>query len=138
MNDMRTIQIDFDIHKAIEGERSGFGESENEVLRRLLKLGSSVAALSSRPSGRAWSGKTVTLPHGTELRMEYRGIEHHGRIDDGAWACGGGRHGGPSPAAAAVATTRSGKRPSLNGWIYWAAKLPGASVWQPISTMRKG
>ena len=32
----RRIEIDVDVHRAIERERRGLGESENEILRRLL------------------------------------------------------------------------------------------------------
>ncbi len=136
---MRQIEIDFDVHKLIENERLSFDEAPNDALRRLLKLAAPKSITQPiEPSGRAWSSKGVTLPHGTELKMEYRGTEHRGKIADGAWECGGSRHGGPSPAAAAVAITRDGTRPSLNGWVYWSAKLPGTSRWVPISTMRKG
>ena len=39
MAEVRTIEIDFDIHKLIETERRSFAESPNMVLRRLLNLG---------------------------------------------------------------------------------------------------
>lgn len=138
MSVMRPIEIDFEVHKAIEGERRSFDEAPNDVLRRLIGIKTSIRT--SPPivaSGKAWSGKGVVLPHGTELKMDYNGIEYGGKIDDGRWACGGGLHAGPSPAAAAVATTRHGTKPSLNGWIYWMTKLPGSSRWVPISTLRK-
>ena len=35
----RTIAIDLDVHRAIERARLGLGESENDILRRLLLLG---------------------------------------------------------------------------------------------------
>jgi hypothetical protein len=136
---MKQIEIDFDVNKLIELERTSFDESPNEALRRLLKLPTKAAEINvvAAPQGKAWSGKGVVLPHGTQLRMEYNGVEYQGTISDGKWDCGGGRHAGPSPAAASVAKTRDGTRPSLNGWIYWSAKLPGATRWVPISTMRK-
>lgn len=135
----RQIEIDFDVNQTIEMERTSFDESPNDVLRRLLGL-SLVAqnqTTSSKPSGRAWSSKGVVLPHGTKLRMEYNGVEHDAVIDDGSWVCGGGRHAGPSPAAASVAKTKNGSTTSLNGWIYWSAKVPGATKWVAISTLRE-
>ena len=136
---MRQIEIDFDVNKLIELERISFNESANEALRRLLKLPTKQTETPTAlaPQGKAWSGKGAVLPHGTQLRMEYNGVEYLGQILDGKWDCGGGRHAGPSPAAASVAKTRDGTSPSLNGWIYWSAKLPGATRWIPISTMRK-
>ena len=38
MGEMRTIKIDFDIHKRIEMERRGFDDPPNAALRRLLGL----------------------------------------------------------------------------------------------------
>lgn len=134
----RMIAIDFDVHKAIEADRKSFNETENDVLRRLLGIGKVDEKAATPAVGRAWASKGVVLPHGTELRMEYNGVQYSAIIDDGAWTAGGKRFAGPSPAAAAVATTRSGRTPSLNGWIYWQAKLPETSTWVPISTMRKG
>jgi len=137
---MRSIAIDVDVHKTIEAERLSFDETENDVLRRILKISTPkrVGPAIVEPDGRSWSSKGVTLPHGTMVRMEYNGVEHNGAIVDGAWECGGSRFAGPSPAAAAVATTKAGGTPSLNGWIYWQAKLPGQSNWIAISKMRKG
>ena len=135
----KQIDIDFDVHKAIEIERKTFDESPNEALRRLLGLQPNIKKSTQEivAQGKSWSSKGVTLPHGTKLRMEYNGTEHEATILDGKWHCGGGSHAGPSPAAAGVATTRDGTKPSLNGWIYWVAKLPGSNRWIPISTMRK-
>lgn len=102
MSEFRTIEIDFDIHKKIEMERQGFTESANEVLRRLLKIGGQ----SSRPfivsNGRSWSGKGVSLPHGTKLRMKYNGCEYSGLIEDGEWLVDGKRFSSPSAAASVV------------------------------------
>ena len=137
--EMRSIEIDFEVHQKIEIERKSFSESPNESLRRLLGLGtpSDQTPSAAQTDGRAWSGKGVTLPHGTELRMDYNGVEYRGTIDDGKWACGNGLHAGPSPAAAAVASTKRGKTPSLNGWMYWQAKKPGSSTWVPINEFRR-
>ena len=75
MNTLRSIDIDFEVHKCIETERKGFDETPNDVLRRLLKLGEGAPP---RPAGngkavpsagRPWSGKGVTLP--TEPRSEW-------------------------------------------------------------------
>ena len=38
MIEMRTIEIDFDVHRAIEMERRGFGEPANVALRHLSEL----------------------------------------------------------------------------------------------------
>ena len=141
MEQLRSIEIDFDIHQIIEMERRSFAEKDYTVLRRLLGIdkGSAAApvAIPASPAGRPWSGKGVTLPHGTELRMEYNGKHHVGQIDDGEWAVEGKRFRSPSAAAGGTALTRSGGHTKLDGWIYWEAKRPGDHGWTPITTLRR-
>lgn len=139
MAELRTIEIDFDVHKIIELERRSFSETPNEVLRRLLKLeGSSPAKPASEAAGgRPWSGKGVTLPHGTKLRMDYNGREYAGAIEDGEWVVEGKHFKSPSAAAGGVALTKDGKQTNLDGWIYWQAKRPGDSDWIGIKQLRR-
>ena len=137
MTEFRTIEIDFEIHKKIEMERQGFSESPNNVLRRLLGIHRPAATPESRPAdGRPWSGKGVTLPHGSEIRMEYNGTGHAGQIEDGEWAVEGKSFNSPSAAAGGVARTRAGSSPSLDGWVYWQVKRPGDHGWIPINALR--
>ncbi len=132
MAEFRTIEIDFDVHKKIEAERRSFTEPPNEALRRLLNLkGTAPVAM-----GRSWSGEGVTLPHGTELRMEYNGAVYNGRVEDGQWLVEGRRFNSPS-GAAGVAKTRAGKTTKLDGWTYWQVRRPGEHNWTPIQGLRK-
>lgn len=142
MQQMRSIEIDFDVHKHIEIARLAFDESPNDVLRRLLAINTSrtpaaVAAEIQKPKGSAWYGKGVELPHGTELRMEYNGKIHLGQIDNSVWKVEGTQSSSPSDAAASVARTKDGGKPSLNGWNYWHVKRPTDRTWRPISALRK-
>jgi hypothetical protein len=142
MQQMRSVEIDFDVHKRIEIARQAFEESPNDVLRRLLGIDGSPAVSSpnvnsSGPVGKAWFGKGVELPHGTQLRMEYNGKVHTGLIDNGVWKVEGTESGSPSDAAASVARTKDGGKPSLNGWNYWQVKRPNDRTWRPISGLRK-
>lgn len=141
MSTLRTIEIDFDIHQMIELERKGFDEPEYLALRRLLKLPNSEAGTETAPpvgtpSGRPWSGKGVELPHGTELRMEYNGQVFRGHIENGGWVVEGHHAKSPSDAAGSAATTMSGSRPSLNGWIYWEIKRPTDANWRNLKSLR--
>ena len=110
MSSMTTIEIDFDIHKLIENERKSFDESKNDALRRLLRLGP--PHVSPRPSKNADS-------------------------EAGAWIIEGTKFSSPSAAAGGVARTKHGTSPSLDGWKYWQAKLPGDLSWIAISVMRQ-
>ena len=137
MAGMRSIEIDFDVHKVIERERMSFSETPNDVLRRLLKLNRrSSAAPRDTTQGKPWSRKSVTLPHGTDLRMEYNGCRYTGTIENGEWLVEGRRFKTPSAAASGVAVTRDGKHTQLDGWIYWRAKRPGDTDWIALQQLR--
>jgi hypothetical protein len=148
MSSMKTIEIDFDVHRLIELERKCFEESENSALRRILKLPEMLEpqpepkisqgsirekeAISARP----WSGKGVALPHGTELRMEYRGQVVRGTIDNGVWLVEGKRTTSPSDAAGSAVVTKNGERPILNGWVYWEVKRPTEATWRKLKSIK--
>ena len=138
VTNLRTIDIDFDVHQAIEKERTSFSDSPNDVLRRLLKLGAAPSGPLTLPEagGSPWSSKGVTLPHGTELRMDYNGKRYSGSINNGEWLVEGKRFKSPSAAAGGAALTRDGKHPQLDGWIYWYCKRPGDSDWVGINEFR--
>ncbi len=142
MNDFRQIDIDFEVHKAIELARRSFSESPNHVLRRLLGIKkSSFTQNQSQPpnnqkSFKSWQGKGVELPHSTELRMDYNGVSYEGTIDNGKWLVEGTSYASPSGAANGVTVTKDGTKTQLNGWVYWQARLPGTEVWTPLSTLK--
>jgi hypothetical protein len=140
--ELQSIEIDVDVYKRIEAERSSFGETHNTLLRRLL----AIDAAPKRPreaSGpgatvgtRPWAGKGVVLPHASQVRMEYNGRVHTGVIQDGRWVVEGHRYSSPSAAASGVARTKGGKQTSLDGWIYWLAKAPGSADFVRLSELR--
>jgi hypothetical protein len=138
---MRMIEIDFDIHRLIQLERRSFDEPEHLALRRLLRLGPPSEPKAKAPGEdrpmRAWSKGGVTLPHGTELRMEYNGILHLGRIADGGWEVEGQRAKSPSGAARAVARGKDGQPVNINGKAYWQVRRPGESDWTPYAELKR-
>ena len=141
----RPIDIDFEVYRLIVLEKRGFDETANDALRRLLRLGAKAAAgAPSKPrqpsasAGASWRGKGVALPHGTKLRMEYRGAEHCGEVVDGRWEIAGKRYRTPSEAASDLARTGAGGKTSLNGWIYWRAKRPGDARWRLLKDLKRG
>jgi len=158
MAQYRSIEVDFDVHKLIELERNSFEESPNEALRRLLKLPpipQATAAMSAptatiksesapQPAvqvnrtigSRPWIDSGVTLPHGTKLRMYYGRATFEGEVVDGTWVVEGKSYDTPSGAACTLATTRKGKKTSLNGWKYWEVRRPGETQWSLIEYVR--
>lgn len=125
MHDTTTIEIDFDVHKAIETNRNSFAETPNDVLKRMLGLGS--PPLKAVPAGKAYTYQHLELPHGTEARMTYNNVDYRARIENGFWITEDGqRHKSPSGAASSVAVTKSGSKTKLDGWTYWWVKTPGS------------
>jgi hypothetical protein len=144
MQQLQKIEIDWDIHKLIEGERSSFDEPPYVALRRLLKLPSlkpsPAAATPTMGAGLPWTDSGVTVPHGSLARMEYgRGSQvYEGQFLNGKLVVKGQAFDSLSAAADALAVTKDGKKPSLNGWLYWKAKFPGETKWRSLNDMRNG
>lgn len=136
-----TIEIDFDIHKLIEAERRSFSERPYEALRRLLGLPEASGDQSSLEpeDGRPWIEEGLVIPHGSLARMDYlRGSQRYeGKFLDGFLVVEGVKFRSLSEAACALAKTKDGRRPSLNGWNYWEVKLPGSDRWELMDLMRK-
>lgn len=139
MSELRSIEVDFDIHKLIEAERRSFAEPPHIALRRLLNLPDDPSAepASKPPAGRAWSGDGATLPHGTLIRMDYNQRRYDGQIIDGQWVIEGQRFSSPSGAASGVAVTKSGDKTKLDGWGYWEVKQPGDTSWTALKNLRR-
>lgn len=133
----RTIDVDVELHRIIEARRGSFADTPNDVLRRLLGLAQlDVREVDTALGGGEWSGKGVSLPAGTQLRMTYNGQTEYAEIRSGAWWIGNQRFFSPSGAASAVARTKRGSTTKLTGWRYWEVKRPGDSEWTPISRLR--
>lgn len=139
MANYRTIEIDFDIHKRIELERTGFEETPNAVLRRLLGLPSDSGAAPARAlEGKAWEEEGVILPHGCRVRMYYdRGRQfYEGQISNGRWMVAGRVFDSPSGAASELATTKKGEKTKLNGWNYFEVRTSDEEDWTSLRLLR--
>ena len=138
---LRSIEIDFDVHKVIELNRRDFDETPNIVLRRLLGISNEQQTSEDQPSKRfrSWRKGRVELPHGTELRASYNGETETAKIVDGEWVnSDGSKHRAPSSALAAFARTKSGDSTSLNGKVYWEIRLPESDDWTLYKLYEQG
>ena len=90
----------------------------------------SAPSLAKGAAQKSWTYKNVELPHGTELRANYKGALHSAQIKNGEWTQDGAVRGSPSEAAHAVTST------SVNGWTFWEARLPGESRWRYLKSFR--
>jgi hypothetical protein len=77
-----------------------------------------------------WIVDGLAFPKGTEFRGKYKGYFYYGKVSSGALMMNGKEF--LSPCAAATAITRS----SLDGWLFWDCKPPGASSWINIYTLK--
>jgi hypothetical protein len=131
---MRTIEVDFDVFKAITLRRPSEDVTENDVLRQLLGLPArkSAAEGPSLPDAGDWVTKGVRFPAGAEFRAAYKGQTHLARVEGGALLMGGRRFDSPSAAAMAITANKP-----VNGWRFWEVRLPGHAGWTPIAGLRK-
>lgn len=130
---MHTIDVDFDVFKALTLRRPSADVTENDVLRELLGLPTKrpSAAMVSGPAPGDWVTKGVRFPAGTEFRSHYRGQTHLARVDRAALVVNGKRY--DTPSAAAMSITKN----PVNGWTFWECRLPGRASWQMIKGLRK-
>lgn len=129
---MPTIEVDFDVYKAIIARRPSEDVTNNEVLRQLFHLGPRSAAPDrvTRPDPGDWIIKGVRLPVGTELRATHKGKTHLAHVAGGALQLNGESFG--SVSAAAVRITGN----PVNGWKFWQVRLPGQSAWRSLDGFR--
>jgi hypothetical protein len=129
---MPTIQVDFEVFKALTARRPSEDVTENDVLRELLglKRRASTSASPRDSSSEDWVTKGVRLPPGTELRATYKGQTYLARVGGGALMLDGERF--ESPSAAAMKITRT----PVNGWTFWQCRLPGQTKWQLLKALR--
>jgi len=140
----RTIEIDWDIHRAIVNEQHGFDEPPYKALRRLLGLPdasetkSPEAMVSLNDPGIPWREDGVEIPSGTKARMKYNyGRQvYEGHFHDGKLVVNGEEFDTLSNAASSLAVTKAGEKTQLNGWLYWEALLPGEKHWKRLEDMR--
>ena len=130
---MRTIEVDFDVFKALTMRRASEHVTENDVLRQILGLPSrkTSPAETPGPGPGDWVTKGVRFPTGSELRARYKGQTHLARIEGGALVLGGRRYDSPSAAAMSITET------PVNGWTFWEYRFPGQSGWKILKSLRK-
>lgn len=130
---MHTIEVDFDVFKALTMRRASEHVTENDVLRQMLGLSSKKEPTvpAARPEAGDWITKGVRFPVGTEFRAKYKSQTWLGRVEGGALVINGKRY--DTPSAAAVAITEN----PVNGWTFWECRVPGQAGWKMLKALRK-
>jgi hypothetical protein len=129
--DAKTIEIDLDVYKRIEAARESFDETENDILRRELKLGPAKTLQPSvTPEGGLNIGYGVFLPNGTQLQRLYKGKLYRAEVKGGKiWVHG---KSFTSPSGSAIEVTKS----SVNGWRFWDVKRPDDKKFKLLIKLR--
>jgi hypothetical protein len=131
---MATIEVDFEVYKALTVRRRDENDTYSDVIRRLLGLASlrPDRHKSVTPHQLPISLSHLKLPDGTELRARYKKQVFRASIQSGQIVLESGtRHKSPSSAAVAITHT------SVNGWIFWEARPPGETTWKLLKTFKK-
>jgi negative regulator of replication initiation len=131
---MTTIEIDFDVFKALTIRRKYEEESYNDVLRELLELGPpKKITKSDRDIAQTgdWVVKGVRFPAETEFRTTIKGEIYHAVVKDGGLVLNGKKYNSPSLAGVSITDY------AVNGWNIWECRMPGKSSWIRINTLRK-
>ncbi len=136
MKQFINIEISFEVYQRIEAERKSFSDSRDNALRRLLGMeenGSSPKSdeIKSASERGIDLGFGVYLPHGTEMRMRYKGEYHYGIVQDSAIYVDDTAYFSASDSAKAIA------KYNVNGWYKWEVKLPGSESWVLLDSIRK-
>ncbi|MGH8111143.1 MAG: DUF4357 domain-containing protein [Rhodanobacteraceae bacterium] len=128
---MHTIDVDFDVFKALTSLRDSEDVSYNDVLRRLLSLPVKPSMTRQVADARDWLTKGVRFPSGTEFRAPYKGQLIEARVENGALHLNGKNF--TSPSGAAMTITGG----PVNGWTFWECRTPGSASWRSINALRK-
>lgn len=131
---MQSIEIDFDVFKALTALRASEADSYNDVIRCLLKLPAHEIDEDSQENhgrGRMIGGRF--LPHGSKLRAKYKGKLFHADIIGEDWvdSASGKSFGTASAAARAITQT------NVNGLVFWEVRRPADADWQLIKSLPK-
>lgn len=128
---MQTIEIDFEVFKALTMGRKTESMTCNDVIRNLLGL-NPTEPQKSIPTACAndWICKGVRFPVGTEFRAHYKGITHQGKVESGGLIVKGAMATSPSDAARLITNN------NVNGWNFWECRFPGDTRWRLIRYLR--
>lgn len=131
---MQTVDIDFDVYKALTVLRTSEADTYNDVMRALLKLPplGKLPRVAEPTEGMAWVSKGVIFPDGTEFRATYKGQNVTARVARGRLRGAGDKVAGSLSQAARLVTQNS-----VDGWTFWEVKRPSDMKWQRSGTLRQ-
>lgn len=128
---MATIEVDFEVYKALTMRRETEETTYNDVLRSLLNLGGQNVVPKAPAAGGGLVYKGAEFPEGTQFRATYKGQTYTGLIKGGVWVDEKGRvQNSPSEAAYSITGNH------VNGWRFWECRRPTDTRWRSIDSLR--
>jgi len=137
---MPSIPVSEKTFRRIEDRAKPFEDTKPEdVIRRLLdQTESKRSEKNTGPKPADLVSKGGRIPHGSELRMTYKGKEYRAEVDDGRIYWNGQSYSSPSKAAVAVIRSTGSDRTTADGWRHWEVKTPGSDEWRLADDVRSG
>jgi len=132
---LHTIEVDFDVFKALTARRATEHVTYNDVLRELLKLEPRLSPNLTEGTDRwpdDWIVKGVRFHEGQQFRARHNGRLYEARVEKSALVLDGKRY--DSPSAAAVSITGY----AVNGWNFWEFLSRRTGDWKLMASVRKG
>lgn len=141
---MPMVTISYELFKRLQRHAVPLVDTVEEVIERALDAldGADANASSPVPGGPTPPGSDLVsyvgrVPHGTSLRMVYKGVEYFAEVHDGKVVWDGKRFKSLSDAAVAVIRSTGSDRPTENGWRVWQAQ-DSTGKWTPLVDLRDG
>jgi hypothetical protein len=130
---VHTIEIDFDVFKAITVRRETEETTANDVLRLVFKLppANQKQAEDGQNNALVWSHAGVDFPEGTEFMAKLRENTYTMKVEGGKLMLDGEQVYSPSEAAKKLAGH------SRNGWFFWFCRFPGHKDWVLLNNLRQ-
>jgi hypothetical protein len=131
---MRNIQVSTDVFQAIWAARRPREETEDSILRRLLRVGPDERSAAENMKGMEGFRDArfgVVFPEGFEAFRTYMGQEYRAQVRDGHWHVNGRRIDARTinELSAAIGTKTE------NGWVNWNYRTPSGEILK-ISALR--
>ena len=129
---MESIKSDYSLHGVLASQPSFNKMNQQDVFQvpknpDTVESNSQINPMDDLP----WIVDGLAFPNGTEFRGKYKGYFYYGKVSSGALMLG--EKPFFSPSEAAVTITRS----TVDGWLFWDCKPPGASSWVNIYTLKQ-
>lgn len=126
---MATIDVDFEVYKALTNRRETETTTYNDVIRQLLQLPAAKTKAMVQ-LGQGWVQKGVSFPNGTEFRATYKGKTYLAHVADNQMMLNGKAQKSLSEAATSITNN------SVNGWRFWECRFPGGMEWRVADAIK--